>query len=125
MLEVQNPRRKHPPACANQDDNTKPKFKLNPNAITNSNLRRSIGQLSLEALDLADTASIRALGARHAQPTHRNTYDALILNAGLTPSDSSERTRQGLELAFGTNYLGNVLLTELLVGSGAMKPQVV
>ncbi len=62
-------------------------------------------------LDLADLDSVRACAdALHAGPR----IDLLINNAGLGGIRGT--TKQGFELAFGTNHLGHYLLTRLLVG---------
>jgi NAD(P)-dependent dehydrogenase (short-subunit alcohol dehydrogenase family) len=61
-------------------------------------------------LDLADLDSVRACaGALHAGPQ----IDLLVNNAGLGGIRGT--TKQGFELAFGTNHLGHYLLTRLLI----------
>jgi retinol dehydrogenase 12 len=63
-------------------------------------------------LDLADLDSVRACAdALQAGPR----IDVLVNNAGLGGIRGT--TKQGFELAFGTNHLGHYLLTRLLVGS--------
>src|SRR5688572_24621441 len=62
-------------------------------------------------LDLADLGSVRACAERFEssnEPLH-----VLIANAGLAAQRGA--TKQGFELAFGTNHLGHFLLTELLL----------
>lgn len=72
-------------------------------------------KLSLEVmeLDLADLDSIRSFSqgflARHSH------LDVLVNNAGLNAM--SEKTKQGFEGVFGTNFLGHFLLTQLLYPS--------
>ena len=70
-----------------------------------------MGTIELFALDLSDFASIRAL----APQLTPKSINAVIFNAGVAPSTSDVRTAQGFELAFGTNYLGNFLLTKELL----------
>lgn len=77
-------------------------------------LRATIPGADLEfvALDLGDLASVRACAAEllgSERPIH-----VLINNAGL--AGVRGQTRDGFELAFGTNHLGHYLLTRLLLG---------
>jgi retinol dehydrogenase 12 len=61
-------------------------------------------------LDLADLDSVRTCAeALHGGPR----IDLLVNNAGLGGTRGT--TKQGFELAFGTNHLGHYLLTRLLV----------
>lgn len=62
-------------------------------------------------LDLADLGSVRACAARFVATGER--LDVLLANAGL--AGQRGETKQGFELAFGTNHLGHFLLTELLL----------
>jgi dehydrogenase/reductase SDR family protein 13 len=68
-------------------------------------------KLELIGLDLGDLASVRA-GAtellRRDHPIH-----VLVNNAGL--ASVRGRTKDGFELAFGTNHLGHYLLTRMLL----------
>jgi retinol dehydrogenase 12 len=62
-------------------------------------------------LDLGDLASVRACAAgflERGEPLH-----GLINNAGL--AGQRGQTKQGFELAFGTNHLGHFLLTTMLL----------
>jgi NAD(P)-dependent dehydrogenase (short-subunit alcohol dehydrogenase family) len=64
------------------------------------------------ALDLGDLDSVRACADAFlatGQPLH-----GLINNAGLAGKRGT--TRSGFEIAFGTNYVGPFLLTQLLLG---------
>ena len=70
------------------------------------------GQLSVMALDLADTSSIRAFGGQFAERFER--LDILVNNAGVNPT-TRQLTRDGFELTFGVNHLGTFLLTDELV----------
>jgi len=68
-------------------------------------------RLEFIALDLGDLASVRACAAellRRDQPIH-----VLINNAGL--ASVRGQTKDGFELAFGTNHLGHYLFTRLLL----------
>ena len=73
-------------------------------------IRAAGGEVRFESLDLADLDSVRACAARligAGEP-----LDLLINNAGLAGQRGA--TKQGFELAFGTNHLGHFLLTMLL-----------
>ncbi|MBZ0237682.1 MAG: SDR family oxidoreductase [Deltaproteobacteria bacterium] len=68
-------------------------------------------ELEFVALDLGDLGSVRACATellRRDHPIH-----VLVNNAGL--ASVRGRTRDGFELAFGTNHLGHYLLTRLLL----------
>lgn len=70
------------------------------------------GDLRVMALDLADTASIRAFVAAFRAAYDR--LDVLVNNAGVWTTDR-KTTKQGFEITFGVNHLGTFLLTvELL-----------
>lgn len=62
-------------------------------------------------LDLADLASVRSFAA---ELSSLDRIDVLVNNAGLV-RDARDETAQGFELMFGTNHLGHVLLTDLLL----------
>jgi len=63
------------------------------------------------ALDLADLDSVRAAATAFLAKNQR--LDILVNNAGLAGAKGI--TRQGFELAFGTNHLGPFLFTNLLL----------
>jgi len=63
-------------------------------------------------LDLADLESVRAAAAEIRDRWDR--LDILVNNAGLARTRRGV-TKQGFETTFGVNYLGHVLLTELLL----------
>ncbi|RYG52460.1 SDR family NAD(P)-dependent oxidoreductase, partial [archaeon] len=65
-----------------------------------------------EKLDLSDLSSVREFAARVDASYPR--VDALVNNAGVMFPPLSF-TRDGFELTFGTNHLGHVLLTDLLL----------
>ena len=67
------------------------------------------GSTAVEELDLADLASVRKFAARLEGPV-----DVLINNAGLM-AIPEQRTVDGFEMQFGTNVLGHVALTGLLL----------
>jgi NAD(P)-dependent dehydrogenase (short-subunit alcohol dehydrogenase family) len=62
--------------------------------------------IRVEPLDLASTASISVFSRRWNIPLH-----ILVLNAGIMALPTLERTSQGHELQFGTNFLGHFALT--------------
>jgi NAD(P)-dependent dehydrogenase (short-subunit alcohol dehydrogenase family) len=70
------------------------------------------GQVSVEALDLSDLASVAAF-ARAFTATYAR-LDLLIENAGVMVPPLA-RTRQGFELQFGTNHLGHFALVAHLL----------
>ena len=69
---------------------------------------RGKGPVHLEALDLADLASVRAFAARWTRP-----LDVLVNNAGVMAVPEA-KTKDGFEIQFGTNHLGHFALTGLL-----------
>lgn len=73
--------------------------------------RDSGKEVAVIALDLSDLASVREAAATFL--ARKLPLHLLINNAGI----AGERglTRDGFELAFGTNHLGHFLLTELLL----------
>lgn len=64
------------------------------------------------SLDLTDLVSIRAFGVAEAAA---GPIDALVNNAGVMLVPQREFTHDGFELHMGTNHLGHVLLTSLLL----------
>lgn len=62
-------------------------------------------------LDLADLDSVRSAAREFLHRGER--LDVLVNNAGL--AGQRGQTKQGFELAFGTNHLGHFLLTDLLL----------
>ena len=77
------------------------------------------GSASVMALDLADLASVRALGARVRDELDH--LDLLANNAGLMAVDES-RTADGFEMQFGVNHLGHFALTAELAPVLAATP---
>jgi retinol dehydrogenase-12 len=76
-------------------------------------IKQGGGQAEFLALDLADLASVRACAAAFL---HRDEALALLVNnAGLAGAHGT--TKDGFEIAFGTNHLGPYLFTRLLLGA--------
>ncbi|MGI9284997.1 MAG: SDR family NAD(P)-dependent oxidoreductase [Pseudomonadales bacterium] len=71
-------------------------------------------KLSVEVLDLADLASVRACAA--AVLENYDNIDLLINNAGVMACPLA-RTAEGCDMQFGVNHIGHFLLTNLLVPS--------
>jgi NAD(P)-dependent dehydrogenase (short-subunit alcohol dehydrogenase family) len=70
-------------------------------------------RIRFERLDLADLASIAALGERLTRQLIK--LDLLINNAGVMVPPERKVTSDGFELQFGTNYLGHFALTAHLL----------
>jgi NAD(P)-dependent dehydrogenase (short-subunit alcohol dehydrogenase family) len=70
-------------------------------------LRQATGNPAIEVrqLDVSDLRSVHSFVAGWAGPLH-----VLINNAGIMAVPNLERTPQGFELQFGTNYLGHFAL---------------
>jgi retinol dehydrogenase-12 len=68
------------------------------------------GEVEFAPLDLGEFASVRACAARIL--AKGRPIDVLLNNAGVAGQRGA--TRDGFELAFGTNHLGHFLLTLLL-----------
>jgi NAD(P)-dependent dehydrogenase (short-subunit alcohol dehydrogenase family) len=71
-------------------------------------LRRSTGNPTVDVkyLDLSDLHTVRAFTAAWKGPLH-----ILVNNAGIMAVPELEKTPQGFELQFGTNFLGHFALT--------------
>jgi NAD(P)-dependent dehydrogenase (short-subunit alcohol dehydrogenase family) len=71
-------------------------------------LRRSTGNHAVDVkhLDLSDLHTVRAFTAAWKGPLH-----ILVNNAGIMAVPELEKTPQGFELQFGTNFLGHFALT--------------
>jgi NAD(P)-dependent dehydrogenase (short-subunit alcohol dehydrogenase family) len=63
-------------------------------------------KVSVRALDLADQGSVRAFAAAWDQPLH-----ILVNNAGVMALPELERTGEGWEMQFASNFLGHFALT--------------
>ena len=74
--------------------------------------RHPDADVSVQALDLSDLSSVRA-GAAQLLDAH-DRIDLLIKNAGVMYTPKST-TADGFELQMGTNHLGHVTLTGLLL----------
>jgi NAD(P)-dependent dehydrogenase (short-subunit alcohol dehydrogenase family) len=68
--------------------------------------RMSAGQVEVRPLDLASMASVRSFCAAWSEPLH-----ILVNNAGIMAVPELERTPEGWELQFATNFLGHFALT--------------
>ncbi len=71
-------------------------------------IRASTGNPNVHVgeLDLADLDSVRAFASSWTGPLH-----ILVNNAGIMATPELERTRQGYEIQFATNFLGHFALT--------------
>ncbi|NKM88004.1 SDR family NAD(P)-dependent oxidoreductase [Rhizobium laguerreae] len=71
-------------------------------------LRAQMGnpQIDVRQLDLADLRSVRNFVADWEKPLH-----ALVNNAGIMALPELERTSEGCEMQFATNFLGHFALT--------------
>ncbi|MFC4032043.1 SDR family NAD(P)-dependent oxidoreductase [Streptomyces polygonati] len=71
-------------------------------------IRRDTGndRVSVQPLDLADQDSVRAFTAGWDGPLH-----ILVNNAGIMALPELERTREGWEMQFATNFVGHFALT--------------
>lgn len=69
--------------------------------------------LRYEDLDLANLDSIARFAERYA--AQHDALDVLINNAGVMTPPQRQRTADGFELQFGTNYLGHYALTARLL----------
>lgn len=71
-------------------------------------LRHATGNSAIKVreLDLSDLRSVQSFVRAWSGPLH-----VLINNAGIMATPELERTPQGFELQFGTNYLGHFALT--------------
>ena len=74
-------------------------------------------QVSVQALDLADLASVHAFAEAQDGP-----LDLLVNNAGVMGIPRRE-TKDGFEMQFGTNHLGHFALTGLLMPSLLKAPE--
>ncbi len=77
--------------------------------------------VEVEALDLADLASVRAFADRWSHG-HPDGLDLLINNAGVMAVPQLT-TADGFEMQFGTNHLGHFALTGLLLPALVARPR--
>lgn len=91
-------------------------------AAVAAELRRSTGNPDIEVkpLDLADLRSVEAFAGAWEGPLH-----ILVNNAGIMALPELEKTPQGFEMQFGTNFLGHFALTyrlhEALAAAGGAR----
>jgi len=71
-------------------------------------LREQTGNnaITVKKLDIADLRSVREFAQAWTSPLH-----ILINNAGIMATPELEKTEQGFELQFGTNFVGHFALT--------------
>lgn len=79
-----------------------------------ADMRSSTGNtgVTVRALDLADQGSVRSFLAGWHRPLH-----ILVNNAGIMAVPELERTREGWEIQFATNFMGHFALTVGLHGA--------
>lgn len=73
--------------------------------------QHSGGDLTLRQMDLADLASVRAVG--DAMTAAGQPFDLVVANAGIMATPQ-QQTRDGFESQFGTNVLGHYVLINQL-----------
>lgn len=80
-------------------------------AVAVSQIRQAVPDATVrfEVLDLANLESVSAFGLRLRR--QRDGLDLLINNAAVMTPPLRRKTSDGLELQFGTNYLGHYALT--------------
>jgi len=66
-------------------------------------------------LDLASLASVRVFADEVRHRLGGAHIDMLVLNAGIQPMDTTQRTVDGFETTFAVNHLAHYLLARLLV----------
>ena len=96
-------------------------------AVSVGRIRAQVPQANIRfaPLDLASLASVAAFAERMA--AEHGTLDLLVNNAGVMMPPRRRTTADGLELQFGTNYLGHFALTAHLLPllKAARAPRVV
>ena len=82
--------------------------KVDAGEKTAADIRASTGNpaVLVRHLDLSDQASVRTFVASWEGPLH-----ILVNNAGIMALPTHERTGEGWEMQFATNYLGHFALT--------------
>lgn len=82
-------------------------------AVANIGKKVPLANVQFEQVDLASIESIAAFGERlRSQRAH---LDLLINNAAVMTPPERQETSDGIELQFGTNYLGHFALTAELL----------
>lgn len=82
-------------------------------ALASIQARHPGARLTVQPLDTARLASVRAFGDRWR--AEGRPIDILLLNAGIAAVPNREETADGFERQLGTNYLGHFALTGLLL----------
>jgi NAD(P)-dependent dehydrogenase (short-subunit alcohol dehydrogenase family) len=72
-------------------------------------------RLTIFSLDLASPASVRQFAAMTVKHLGDRPLTSLALNAGIQITTGLERTKDGYEQTFASNYLGHFLLVWLLL----------
>lgn len=67
------------------------------------------------ALDLTDLESVRQAAKSVMESEDGKKLDYLINNAGVMCTMPYQKTKQGIEMQFGTNHVGHFLWTNLLL----------
>ena len=70
--------------------------------------------ITFELLDLADFSSIESFSKKILQSDF-SAIDILVCNAGVMIPPTGEKTKDGMEMQFGVNYLGHFALTGRLL----------
>lgn len=95
-------------ACRNLEKGNK--------ACANLILETDNANISVLPLDLASFESIRNFCETFSNSKYPPLY-GLVCNAAANFSDSSKKTKDGIDITFGVNHLGHFLLANLLVSS--------
>lgn len=82
------------------------------NLASRLSAHRDAGRVEFLRADISDQSQVRALASKIAD--RQEHVDVLINNAG-AKFDTFQRSADGIELTFATNYLGHFLLTLLLL----------
>ena len=87
----------------------------NPDRATELKSVVSRKRLTLLPLDLASMSSVRQFASSVIEHLGNRQLTAMALNAGIQITTGLEKSADGYELTFASNYLGHFLLTQLLL----------